>query len=367
MDDAFESEGLWPIGPHTPGKHIVLKAYLDAWFPILGSTQGRILFIDGFAGPGRYSGGEDGSPIIALKALRDHPFRLRLRAEIVFMFIEREQDRADHLRREIVPFVAELGTGVRTEVITGEFDETMTSVLQQVDEQKRSLAPAFVMVDPFGISHTPLSVIGKILENSKSEVYISFMWEFFNRFKAGDEFPPHLDGLFGCTEWREAIAIPDWRRRRDFIFELYKRQLKAAGAEYVVHFELFNQATLVYAIFFATKHAVGCDKMKAAIWKADPFNGFAFVGGRDPTAGELFGRDIGPLKAEIQRTFAGEEWRTIEELRDWIMTDATDYHSGQLKAALRELEQEGHVVADSTTRKRARQYPDGCRIQITRS
>ena len=48
----------------------MLSAYLSAWFPILSSTNPpRVFYIDGFAGPGRYSSGEDGSPIVALKAL----------------------------------------------------------------------------------------------------------------------------------------------------------------------------------------------------------------------------------------------------------------------------------------------------------
>jgi three-Cys-motif partner protein len=63
---------LWPLDPHTLGKHLVLKAYLDAWFPIMGRWNGRILFIDGFAGPGEYKNGERGSPLIALKSLMDH-------------------------------------------------------------------------------------------------------------------------------------------------------------------------------------------------------------------------------------------------------------------------------------------------------
>ena len=63
---------LWPLEPHTRGKHLVLKSYLDAWFPIMGSWNGRILFIDGFAGPGEYEGGEEGSPLIALRSLKDH-------------------------------------------------------------------------------------------------------------------------------------------------------------------------------------------------------------------------------------------------------------------------------------------------------
>src|SRR5437868_3544213 len=67
-DVADPDETLWPLEPHTLGKHLVLRAYLDAWLPIMARWNGRILFIDGFAGPGEYSTGEDGSPIIALKA-----------------------------------------------------------------------------------------------------------------------------------------------------------------------------------------------------------------------------------------------------------------------------------------------------------
>jgi three-Cys-motif partner protein len=61
---------IWSITPHTQAKHAILKRYLDAWFPILsrqaailnrkfGTVNGRrILYIDGFAGPGIYTGGE---------------------------------------------------------------------------------------------------------------------------------------------------------------------------------------------------------------------------------------------------------------------------------------------------------------------
>ena len=42
---------LWPLEPHTRGKHLVLKSYLDAWLPIMGTRNARILVIDGFAGP----------------------------------------------------------------------------------------------------------------------------------------------------------------------------------------------------------------------------------------------------------------------------------------------------------------------------
>jgi len=46
-------ETLWDIDPHTTAKHEILQRYMKAWFPILGSYHHRIVYIDGFAGPGR--------------------------------------------------------------------------------------------------------------------------------------------------------------------------------------------------------------------------------------------------------------------------------------------------------------------------
>ena len=65
---------LWKRSPHTEGKHLVLEHYLNAWFAILGrdTLARRILFVDGFAGPGRYEGGEEGSPVVAMRVLAEH-------------------------------------------------------------------------------------------------------------------------------------------------------------------------------------------------------------------------------------------------------------------------------------------------------
>ncbi|MYH72240.1 MAG: three-Cys-motif partner protein TcmP, partial [Acidimicrobiia bacterium] len=64
-------ETVWSIEPHTAAKHELLKHYLNAWFPILASRERRIMFLDGFAGPGIYSDGSPGSPVIALRTLLD--------------------------------------------------------------------------------------------------------------------------------------------------------------------------------------------------------------------------------------------------------------------------------------------------------
>jgi len=74
-DDTF-----WALEPHTRAKHEILRRHLDAWLPIMASANDRIMVFDFFAGPGRYLGGEQGSPIVALGALAEHAHLRRLRA-----------------------------------------------------------------------------------------------------------------------------------------------------------------------------------------------------------------------------------------------------------------------------------------------
>src|SRR3990167_9714999 len=147
---------VWKLEPPTQGKHLVLRSYLDAWMPILGTWSGRILFIDAFAGPGEYAGGEDGSPVIALKALIEH--QSTISAEIIFLFIEQDKKRAEYLDGIVKNLRPRLPSNAKVQVINGTFDETMTGVLEQIEDQKKHLAPCFIMIDPFGISGTPMNV-----------------------------------------------------------------------------------------------------------------------------------------------------------------------------------------------------------------
>ena len=102
------TDTIWPLDPHTIGKHRVLENYLNAWLPILAQSHPLVQVIDGFAGPGEYTGGEPGSPLIALQALRRHSAWERIRDKIEFLFIEKDEVRADHLRelltRETLPW-----------------------------------------------------------------------------------------------------------------------------------------------------------------------------------------------------------------------------------------------------------------------
>ena len=89
---------LWPRDPHTAAKHVLLRRYLQAWFPIMAKKfhDTGITFLDGFAGPGEYENSNESSPVIAMEqALR--PEVTCTQTETRLVFIEQRQGRAKHL------------------------------------------------------------------------------------------------------------------------------------------------------------------------------------------------------------------------------------------------------------------------------
>jgi three-Cys-motif partner protein len=131
-----------------------------------------------------------------LRAFAEHKARHIIKGEVGFIFIESDHGRVEHLRQVVEPLRHRLPPSSAVEVIEGSFDETMTEVLDSLDAQAKRLAPAFVMIDPFGVSGTPMSIVRRILRNPKAEIYASFMYEAINRFKATSEFERHLTDLF---------------------------------------------------------------------------------------------------------------------------------------------------------------------------
>ena len=157
---------VWPIEPHTRAKHEILQNYLKAWFPILSRRSGRIVYLDGFAGPGVYSDGEHGSPAIALQTAVEHSLRERFQ-EIVFFFIEKNADRARILTQVLKKRFPDLPKNMKYEVRGAAFAPTLEQVLDELERRGANLAPTFAFLDPFGFSGFPMKLIGRMMSYDK--------------------------------------------------------------------------------------------------------------------------------------------------------------------------------------------------------
>src|SRR5258705_10694676 len=93
--------------PHTAAKHLLLRRYLDCWFPILGKSEKSINYIDGFAGPGEYQGGEIVSPQVATEAAKAHVERgpLAPDCKIDFTFVNADPHSAADLNASLSALV----------------------------------------------------------------------------------------------------------------------------------------------------------------------------------------------------------------------------------------------------------------------
>lgn len=256
---------LWEREAHTAAKHRVLRSYVDAWIPIMGQQaldvhrrgisagEPRLLVVDGFAGPGRYSGGHDGSPIIMLKALLSHTAFPRLGSvRFIFLFIEYDNRRVEHLEGEVAA-LGPLPSNVEVHVEHGAFEDVFESVLDTINPS-HVLIPTLAFIDPFGYSHSPMTLAGRLLDFPRCEALIFIPLTDVLRFvgRAGQE--NAMWALFGSERWREAIPLRG-DDRRAFLLNLFEEQLAGhSGIRYVRSFQLRTQDGRDYRLVFGTDH-----------------------------------------------------------------------------------------------------------------
>jgi len=229
------------LAAHTAAKLKILSEYLQAWFPIVGRSPifDRVIYIDGFAGPGRYKQGEDGSPIIALKvaigAMND-----QIRKPFEFHFVERHRRVAAALKDNIKDLQQRHQEGLeniqvfvhREKLFRAAYEEHIRPRLQAYPR-----AAAFAFVDPFGWTGMPLSVMSELINRPGTEILVNFMFEEINRFINHPKQVHNFDALFGCTEWRQAESMAGGERKK-FIVDLYRDQLsQRCGARHVRSFD----------------------------------------------------------------------------------------------------------------------------------
>jgi three-Cys-motif partner protein len=331
---------LWPLKPHTQAKHAILRRYLEAWFPILNRHHGRILYFDGFAGPGEYEHGEPGSPIIALEVAANH--RRQMRGEVVFWFVEARQDRFNHLQQLVGQLT--LPRNLRVNIQRAEFHEVLRETLDSFEQTGDIIAPTFAFIDPFGFSGVPMELIHRLLAHPSTEAFICFQVGYVNRFleHPDSQISAHTVELFGS---QEVLDVPFAEGNRiDRLRCLYQGQLKRA-ARYVRFFSMYNQrGQPIYDLFFAGNNELGHYRMKDAMWKVDEDGQFRFSDATDPSQLVLFRMDHAPQFLDsICHHFAGQSNMLVRLIQTWVR-NSTPFLDKHMRAALRLGEEQERFV-----------------------
>jgi three-Cys-motif partner protein len=321
----------------------------------------RVMFYDAFAGPGEYTGGELGSPMIALQTLLDHDHFASMRqTEFFLLFNEQDAACADHLDGLVTEFSEARKPwppNVMTGITNATFIELTTEMTDHIDSTNGSLVPTFAFVDPVGVKATPMSVLQRLTGYPKGELLVYFAHDTVIRWCGAGNIDGVLTDLFGTEEYKDADLLSRTQRSQ-FLHDLYKRQLHdVCGFPYIQSFAMYdNRGKRVYDLFYCTREPIGLDRMKQAMWKIAPSGDFSF---RDRFAGMevIFGTvDTEPLRRDLLSQFAGQAV-TIEAIVDYVIA-STPFASNHVKLrTLAEMQKQGLISSPNQTRKNT--YKDG--------
>src|SRR5580700_5685390 len=167
---------VWDAEPHTIAKIAILKAYLNAWFRILGMKRPgqKILYVDGFAGPGRYGNYDEGSPLAAVRTaertVKDLGQKF-LAKELHCAFIENHAERFEVLSETVAPFALRQKIGITLKKC--EFVHGIEEIRKELPGPFRGEGPLFVFADPFGGTGIPFKTFARCMEGETSELLIN--------------------------------------------------------------------------------------------------------------------------------------------------------------------------------------------------
>jgi hypothetical protein len=244
----------------------------------------------------------------------------------------------------------------------GTFAESLTAKLNELDAGGRQIAPTFALIDPFGFSGLPYSLVSRLLSKNKCEVLITFMVDSINRWLThpDPDIRSHITQTFGTDT---AIAIAEGGGDRPTqLKNLYQLQLRKV-AKFVRYFEMRDSSDrVVYYLFFASNNAVGHLKMKEAMWRIDPLGDFKFSDSTDPNQQVLFSSpSVAPLVSDLESKFRGAVQILAEQVETYVQ-DETPYLRKHMKEALTQLESEGRLkVAEAKSggkKRRSGTYPN---------
>mgnify|MGYP003882286929 CR=1 FL=1 len=331
----------------SKAKHWILEKYFPAWARILGSKNPALVYVDCFAGAGKYAEGEEGSPLLILRKAQELVCKPNFHSNIILIFVEKNQQAADALRSRIPQRES---SRVCPVVIPEDAHNFIPQLLEAVPRDM----PAFFFIDPYGHPLT-IPVMNQILLRPKTEILLTLMWYAINMHLDNPKVGPTIDEMFGHAEWMNQKFMKQRRIEREISFVSYfLGQLKA---EYKLKFKIrFSPEDKVqggarrtkYYLVHLANHFKAVLLMKEVMWPlGDELGTFDY----SATAQQpLFSQTptVADLKKRLKDKFAGSRL-TFEELQkrtwDWPFIEK------HYRQAVKELEADGLVQIERKSSK----------------
>lgn len=270
----------------TKMKHEILEHYLDPWLTKISYAGSRVVYVDGFAGPGIYPDGWKGSPLRAMKKADDvltesDSVKDRL-DEFHCVFIENDRARYQDLEKHVNDLDEQVDDLITTNCVKAEFEDWARNYIAQ--QEGAYPDPSLFFIDPFGYGDIPFDVLSELyqLREQSYELLITFMGGKMAQWKDGPNHQKAISAALEMDDWDNRISenmSKDDQARA--LSELYQRKWKEdGGAEFTLPFEMFEEGKrqICYHLIHVTNHLDGLKVMKDTMFNAGADEQFAYLG-----------------------------------------------------------------------------------------
>ncbi|MBZ0266271.1 three-Cys-motif partner protein TcmP [bacterium] len=340
----------WEYTQHTGAKHAILERYLKAWFGILTHSHKNLIYYDGFCGPGKYKGGQIGSPLLALRIAREQVLRITSKQsdskfeKIHLRFSDNNDDRIKQLESHLQT-EGSIPEKIEYRVANINFSSYFPKIINHLEVNKGTKIPCFAFIDPFGFFDVPFDQIQRFLSLDSTEIFLFFASDSLNRFlESKQDFTKEQVRKTLDTDNYEDILGSDENsqiKRKERIKNYYQKRLSEV-ANFLTKFSICDHHKKEIAtLFFATNHPRGFVKMKEAMWGVDKVGDFRFVDSVDENQIDIFepNPDLTPLKKILLTKYRGLQNINCSEIRRYV-EESSIYLDKHKRAVLSDLEDE---------------------------
>ncbi|MEU3907258.1 three-Cys-motif partner protein TcmP [Streptomyces goshikiensis] len=244
-------------------KHELLRRYLPPFGGMTGTQaqDGRVVYLDGYAGEGRYENGEPGSAEIALRVAAHHRGR---GLNLSCFFVEQDAKSFARLEEVVAGYRAR---GVRAQARKGGVNDVLDEVVDSAVG-----VPFFLFLDPCGLS-LPMDRLVEVLAKRRpgkrpaTELLMNFSMMAVQRLgghvrspKGNERSLERFDEVCGGRWWRAYFADPQpGVLPAQAVAAEYARRLAERTGMFVQSVPVAKSPTVqpVYHLVFATRSPYG--------------------------------------------------------------------------------------------------------------
>ena len=354
---------------HSYIKHMLLQAYLERLFMIIGQHENNISYVDCFAGPWQ-EGSDDlkdtsiGVSLNIINKCQDSLRKLRKNVNFRALYVEKKKKSFAKLKKYLRENTIE---GIETEAFNGDFYDLRHKILEWAGAKGFT----FFFIDPKGWKRAiEIPTLRPLLQRRNTEYLINFMYPFILRSYPQKKYSEDMKDIFGEVIDTKGMAS---EQREKFLISQYRYQVKAIQSQvgqkprsaYVTILDPYKEQTKYHLMYF-TRHPKGIVVFMEASEKLRLVQNVVRAETKqDRRIKKTKQRELFPArdtidKPEIDLDSVKNYWLKrltptpkkfgVEELAD--MLEETNWFANDFQIAFNELIDEGKVRNLSAKRRR---------------